>query len=213
MSSIYILKLEDGKYYIGKSANVERRFADHISGNGSAWTRKHAPIEIEKVIKNISNFDEDKFTKEYMAIHGIDNVRGGSYVTLELSAEQKKFLKREIWGAQDRCARCGDDAHFIGQCSKPITPLTPISIPKVPIEFSEDERSPEGSPEGIPVPSLLHVEVPPMLTIPNPVFVIKNWVETTFSKLHNEFANPNSDLRSGRLTSRLYFNETLVSLK
>jgi hypothetical protein len=198
MSCIYILKLEDGKYYIGKSANVERRFADHMSGNGSAWTRKHPPIEIEKVIKNISNFDEDKFTKEYMAIHGINNVRGGSYVTLELSADQQKFLKREIWGAQDRCARCGDETHFISQCSKPITPLTPISIPKVPIEFSEDERSPEGSPEGspesspesspegIPVPSLLHVEVPPMLTIPNPVFVIKNWVDTTFSKLNSD---------------------------
>ena len=63
MSCIYILKLEGGKYYIGKSANVERRFADHMSGNGSAWTRKHPPIKIEKVIKNISNFDEDKFTK------------------------------------------------------------------------------------------------------------------------------------------------------
>lgn len=203
MSSIYIIKLEDNKYYIGKSSNVERRFADHISGNGSAWTRKHRPIEIEKVIENISIFDEDKFTKEYMALYGIDNVRGGSYVTLELSAEQKEFLKREIWGAQDRCARCGDEGHFIRQCSKPITPLTPISIPRVPIEFSEDEDTPvsEVTPvaEPIHVPAPLDVAVPPTLTIPNPVFVMKNWFDTNIAKLHNEFANPNSDLRSGRL--------------
>jgi hypothetical protein len=65
-----------------------------------------------------------------MAVHGIDNVRGGSYVTLDLTDEQKKFLKREIWGAQDRCARCGDASHFIRSC--PILPesLSPtLTIP------------------------------------------------------------------------------------
>ena len=77
MSSIYILKLEGGKYYIGKSGNVERRFQDHMSGNGSVWTRLHYPIELEKVISNTSAFDEDRYVKEYMSIHGVDNVRGG----------------------------------------------------------------------------------------------------------------------------------------
>lgn len=138
--NLYVLKLQDNKYYIGKSANVERRFNDHTTGNGSTWTRKHVPISIEKSIPINSPFDEDKLTKEYMAAYGIDNVRGGSYVTVELSNEQKRFLKREIWGAQDRCARCGDDAHFIRTC--PILPET----------------------------------LSPTLTIPNPLFFIKKWV-------------------------------------
>jgi predicted GIY-YIG superfamily endonuclease len=128
--NLYVLKLHSNKYYIGKSANVERRYHDHLSGNGSTWTRKYPPLSIDRIILITSPFDEDKFTKEYMAVHGIDNVRGGSYVTLDLTDEQKKFLKREIWGAQDRCARCGDASHFIRSC--PILPesLSPtLTIP------------------------------------------------------------------------------------
>jgi hypothetical protein len=201
MTSIYILKLEDGKYYIGKSANVERRFFDHMAGTGSSWTRKHRAIEIEKVIPNTSPFDEDKYTKEYMAAYGIDNVRGGSYVTIDLSDEQKGFLTREIWGAQDLCARCGQSGHFIRQC-----PITPIKIPSSNVSPIELDDVPEPAPvpapplEPLPVPppEPITASIPPTLTIPNPVFVMKNWFDTSFAKIHNEFANPNSDLRTGR---------------
>ena len=246
MSSIYILKLEGGKYYIGKSGNVERRFHDHMSGNGSVWTRLHHPIELEKVISNTSAFDEDRYVKEYMSIHGIDNVRGGSYTTVDLSEEQKAFLTREIWGAQDLCARCGQAGHFIRHCNRPPPsraqdlcarcgeaghfilhcnrpppPLSPISIPRS--RQSTPESLPETLPEEtfrpptplpvetfrpptpLPVPpplppraAPLVVEIPPTLTIPNPVFVIKNWFDTSFAKIQNEFMNPDSDLRSGR---------------
>jgi predicted GIY-YIG superfamily endonuclease len=39
MDHIYILKLREGKYYIGKTKNVEKRFNEHIAGNGSGWTK------------------------------------------------------------------------------------------------------------------------------------------------------------------------------
>ena len=192
-----------------------------MSGNGSVWTRLHHPIELEKVISNTSAFDEDRYVKEYMSIHGIDNVRGGSYTTVDLSEEQKAFLTREIWGAQDLCARCGQAGHFIRHCNRPPPPLSPISIPRS--RQSTPESLPETLPEEtfrpptplpvetfrpptpLPVPpplppraAPLVVEIPPTLTIPNPVFVIKKWFDSSFAKIQNEFMNPDSDLRSGR---------------
>ena len=79
MTSIYILKLESGKYYIGKSNDVNKRFEQHITGNGSSFTKIYKPVAIDKIIKNTSPFDEDKITKEYMIKYGIDNVRALCY--------------------------------------------------------------------------------------------------------------------------------------
>ena len=115
-TNIYILKLKECKYYIGKSNNVLNRFQQHINGNGSSWTRKYKPISIEKTIENVSSFEEDKITKEYMYKYGIDNVRGGSYIEIELTDLQKETLCKEIWGANDLCTRCGRSGHFIKNC-------------------------------------------------------------------------------------------------
>jgi hypothetical protein len=47
--------------------------------------------------------------------YGFDRVRGGSYNTNILSKEQLNFLKKEIWGANNLCFRCGRK-HFIKDC-------------------------------------------------------------------------------------------------
>jgi cellular nucleic acid-binding protein len=92
------------------------RYKEHLAGNGSVWTRQHRPVEVVKIIEGCSNFDEDKYTKEYMAKYGIDNVRGGTYVETKLSSTQKDTIHREIWGAQDKCTRCGREGHFVDNC-------------------------------------------------------------------------------------------------
>jgi predicted GIY-YIG superfamily endonuclease len=116
-TNIYILQLQGGKYYVGKSDNPTKRFQEHLDGNGSAWTRKYRPISIEKVIPNASSFDEDRYTKEYMMRYGINNVRGGTYVTIQLDKSQEGLLKREIWGAQNRCIECGSYEHYVANCT------------------------------------------------------------------------------------------------
>lgn len=115
-TNVYVLKLEQGKWYVGKSDNPIKRYQEHINREGSTWTRMYTPISLEKVIKDVSPFEEDKVTKEYMAKYGIDNVRGGSYSNIELNAFQIKALTSEIRGAQNRCSRCGRSDHFVNDC-------------------------------------------------------------------------------------------------
>jgi len=116
MTNIYILRLEGGKYYVGKSDDVNKRYKQHIDGYGSAWTKKYNVIGIAKQIPNASPFDEDRYVKEYMNIYGIQNVRGGSYVQVELTEDQENSLKTEIRAATDKCTRCGREGHFAKNC-------------------------------------------------------------------------------------------------
>ena len=38
-TNVYVLELAEGKYYIGSSKNVTKRYQQHVSGyKGSAWT-------------------------------------------------------------------------------------------------------------------------------------------------------------------------------
>lgn len=115
-TTIYVLKLEGNRYYVGKTNNPTKRFEEHVRGDGAAWTRLHKPYKIERIIPNASAFDEDKYTKEYMAKYGIDAVRGGSYVERELDDNQVYALQRELRMASDKCTTCGRSSHFAANC-------------------------------------------------------------------------------------------------
>jgi len=116
MSSIYILKLQHGKYYVGKTADVARRIQEHKDGTGSAWTRTHKFVSVIKTTPETSAFDEEKFTKEYMMTYGIDNVRGGPYVREVLDDAQRTSLEQSIWSMKGCCMKCGRSSHFVANC-------------------------------------------------------------------------------------------------
>jgi hypothetical protein len=115
-TNIYILKLKNNKYYVGKSNDPQKRFMEHMSGNGSTFTKKYKPISIEKIIPNASKYDEDKWVKIYMEQYGIENVRGGAYSSIDLDSDQECMLANEIISANDLCKRCGRPGHFIKSC-------------------------------------------------------------------------------------------------
>ena len=117
-TNIYILKLENNKYYVGKSNDLETRLTSHKNGLASAWTKKYKPISVEKVIPNASSYDENKETIEYMGKYGIDNVRGGIYVTEALDNTQRSEINKQIWGANDCCTQCGRKEHFVKNCKE-----------------------------------------------------------------------------------------------
>ena len=95
-TNIYILKLENNKYYIGKTNNVGEMYKNHSKGIVRIWTKQNKPISIIRTINNTSPFDEDKYVKEYMTYYGIENVRGGSYNQIKLSEENIRFLEKKL---------------------------------------------------------------------------------------------------------------------
>ena len=115
-TNIYVLKLQGNKYYVGKSQDVIGRYQQHINGQGSAWTKKYKPMSLVESRDGVSPFEEDKVVKEYMAKYGIDNVRGGAYVTEELSDFHRDALNMEIWAAKDCCTQCGRKGHWVKDC-------------------------------------------------------------------------------------------------
>lgn len=46
MPYMYILKCADGSYYTGSTWNLEKRLAEHQSGQGANHTRKHLPVQL-----------------------------------------------------------------------------------------------------------------------------------------------------------------------
>lgn len=116
MVNIYILSLEHGKYYVGKTDNVDTRLKQHYDGGGSSWTTKYKPINVIEVIENCDEYDENKYVFKYMHKYGIDNVRGGSFVTIEFEDFEIYMLEKILNGSSDKCFRCGRNGHFINNC-------------------------------------------------------------------------------------------------
>jgi hypothetical protein len=119
MPTVYILKCLDNKYYIGKTNRpVSERVNEHACGNGCDWTRFFPPISIDKIIHNVDEFDEDKYTKMYMKKYGIENVRGGSYTSIQLQHYKILALEDELSTAHNRCYQCHKSGHFAKNCDE-----------------------------------------------------------------------------------------------
>ena len=43
---LYVLELEDDKFYVGKTNFIGSRFETHKRGDGCPWTRDYPPIRI-----------------------------------------------------------------------------------------------------------------------------------------------------------------------
>lgn len=121
---VYVLELEQSKYYVGKSVKPLARTGEHLAVSaldsklltGSGWTGLYQPIRILEINPAYDEFDEDRYTLRYMKNKGIDNVRGGSFCELNLSRENIVTLEKMLAGAEDKCYYCGIEGHFINNC-------------------------------------------------------------------------------------------------
>ena len=116
MTTIYILELNNDKFYVGKTTNTNLRIQQHFSASGSAWTRKYKPVRIIDQFIEKDTFDEDKHTLQYMCKYGIDNVRGGSFCQVVLTKETQSIIEKMIHSRTDTCYECGETGHYINQC-------------------------------------------------------------------------------------------------
>jgi len=121
MDYLYVLKLEKEKWYIGRSANVERRYEQHLRGDGAKWTQLHKPIQLVLKRPLKDEEDEDRTTHAFIKKYGAQNVRGGSYCQVE---PKYKNTVRVDWtdysqlaeADEDACFRCGRDSHWQADC-------------------------------------------------------------------------------------------------
>jgi cellular nucleic acid-binding protein len=97
MVFIYILQLQNGKYYVGKTSNPSFRLEQHFNAEGSSWTKKYKPISLIDIIPDCDDYDEDKYTIQFMERYGINNTRGGSFCEIKLSDTNISTLNQIIF--------------------------------------------------------------------------------------------------------------------
>jgi predicted GIY-YIG superfamily endonuclease len=119
-TGVYKLKLNNNKYYIGKSKNIKRRIWCHENDNGSYWTKQFHVINRGILITDENNgkFWELEETLENMYLYGINNVRGSMFTKFTLSREDKIKAAQLYCEMYDLCRKCGSDKHYIYNCKQ-----------------------------------------------------------------------------------------------
>lgn len=115
MELLYVLKLANGAYYVGRTQRTMRAcYQAHVSGLGSAWTRQYPPVRLMECRPLRGSHDVHTKTLDYMKKYGIQNVRGGPYTLCDLPPFVQATLAMILRGSD--CFACGTPGHYARQC-------------------------------------------------------------------------------------------------
>lgn len=113
---IYVLALEGGFYYVGKSKNPEDRLAAHKAGDGPEWTKLHRPIRMQVIGSCNTIYDELNITLRFMLLRDVQKVRGGPFVNVELTEEEEHVIDQMLCHLKDVCYECKQPGHYASRC-------------------------------------------------------------------------------------------------
>ena len=80
---VYILRLFDGRWYVGETEAPKRRVLSHINSTGVSphFVRQYPPVEIAAVLefdaKETAKRREEEIAEAFAHYYGSDRVRGG----------------------------------------------------------------------------------------------------------------------------------------
>jgi predicted GIY-YIG superfamily endonuclease len=90
---IYVLKLIDDRYYVGRTSNILRRIEQHFTIGGSIYTKAYKPLKVIEVNEELTPDDERIKTIEIMEKYGWKKVRGAYWCSLKI--KKPNFKKKQ----------------------------------------------------------------------------------------------------------------------
>ncbi|MXX38107.1 MAG: GIY-YIG nuclease family protein [Gemmatimonadetes bacterium] len=91
---MYILLCSNDQYYTGSTTDLESRLAQHKSGQGANFTRKHLPVELvyfEKFSRIDEAFYREKQVQGWSRKKKEALINGESYVLPKLSRNYTQY--------------------------------------------------------------------------------------------------------------------------
>ena len=90
-SLVYVLRLENGKWWVGKTTNIKRTLEKIRNGKGSPWTVINRLIKLEELREKA---DLKEVTLEYMGNYGWENVRGYAWSQWNMKYPPKELRQK-----------------------------------------------------------------------------------------------------------------------
>ena len=125
VSGVYVIKLDNGTIYVGKSKDMVKRLRQHMtSGGGAQWCRANGcndvrllPTRNTKAGQSITTMGATRNAFQ-MLRHGPDKVRGWIFTNEEaLTQNELKTIYRMLADRTDCCFKCGMYGHYSTSCS------------------------------------------------------------------------------------------------
>jgi len=126
--TVYRLKCEQDKWYVGHTENLNNRLNKHMTGGASMWTDTYRPINPSPFSTEPgTKRDENRITLELMREYGWKNVAGGLWSQVIMPNPPKEY-QRLMNGENidnilddcefynDRCFRCKRTSHYFKKC-------------------------------------------------------------------------------------------------
>ena len=96
MVDIYVLELEDGNVYVGKTNRGKERLVQHIKGRGAEWTKLHKPKRVMAYYQGAKDSDEQKVTNQMIRKFGAKKVRGGNITKRKMTKSEIDKLNNDL---------------------------------------------------------------------------------------------------------------------